>query len=122
MLPSPSSSPRQVLAPLTNTIDVVNKSVTTKYLPTPPAEKTTKRRRTSEDKKPIKRLKLEPDDSSTSDDSDLESDEEDVPMEDPRVALCRQRQRIALQFQTRALMNPVTFTRPNRALVMSVNF
>ncbi|KAF8901681.1 WD40-repeat-containing domain protein [Gymnopilus junonius] len=105
MLPSPSSSPRVVFASRTNTIDAPTKTVSLPYLPTPAGDSRYKRPSIAKDSKPLKRLKFDRDDSSESEENDLESDD-DVIMEDPRITFCRERRRTPFQLHSLLLTNP----------------
>ncbi|KDR83394.1 hypothetical protein GALMADRAFT_235500 [Galerina marginata CBS 339.88] len=112
MLPSPSSSPRVVLAPRTNTLKTPQPITSGHYLPTPPSYNKYKRRHVTEDKKPQKRPKLDRGDSSESEESDVESDE-DVFMDDVTVGHLRTQRTSPFQRHSRLLINPaVTSRRP----------
>lgn len=85
MLPSPSSSPRPVLAPCTNTL----RTPPTKagpYLPTPPIEKKGKRRNVTEHKLPQKRPKFEVESCSSESEDDDVDDDGDSPMQDLQLS------------------------------------
>lgn len=119
MLPNPSSSSRAVLASRTNTFNLPDRTATLPYLPTPAGDSRYKRRSIAEDKKPLKRLKLDLDDPSDSEESEVENDEdEDVSMKDPRMALCRERRRTAFQLHSGLLANPSICRRQSRAFAL----